>query len=45
MSGVAVWENLVLVPVQHHTPRVRAVAGLVNRRLRRMAAYRARLAA
>ncbi len=30
---------------RHHTPRVRAVAGLVNRRLRRVVAYRERLAA
>jgi hypothetical protein len=30
---------------QNHTPRVRAVAGLVNRRLRRVRAYRERLAA
>lgn len=29
----------------HHTPRVQAVAGLVNRRLRRLVAYRERLAA
>ncbi len=28
-----------------HAPRVRAVAGLVNRRLRRLAVYRERLAA
>ena len=30
---------------RHHSSRVRAVAGLVNRRLRRVVAYRARLAA
>ncbi len=30
---------------RHHTSRVRAVAGLVNRRLRRVVAYRERLAA
>jgi hypothetical protein len=30
---------------RHHTSRVRAVAGLVNRRLRRVGAYRERLAA
>lgn len=29
----------------HHTPRVQAVAGLVNRRLHRLVAYRERLAA